>query len=128
MIKDYKPEHLEFIHKWAEHYKFPKLTDEMLPDGWVVYAGDKPVVCGWMYVGDKPKISWLAWIVMNPDSDNRERSAAFEELNTKVDEEAKRLGVKMMVTPTNNGSLIKRFNDNGWTTYDIDVCHLMKIY
>ena len=128
MIKDYKKEDLEFIHKWCEHYKFPKLEDEMLPDGWIAYDGDTPVFVGWLYAQADLKIAWVAWVVMNPECDHRARDKAFVEFNAKIDEEAVARGIKMMITPTNNGSLINRFNSNGWQTYDIDVCHLMKMY
>lgn len=98
---------------------------EILPEGYVSYVGEKPVFAGYLF--QNGLWGWLAFITVNPDTDARERESGMKSFVEGVEAKALEKGIRLLFSPTNNGSLISRLETNGFKKYDADVVHLLKI-
>ena len=126
-IKEIDSEEIKVLKIWSEKkHGFTILPQELLPKGLIAYKDDKPVIAGFRYVSDDRLMMFVAYVIANPDADNLERSACFNELMNSFNDEAKCLGVKILFTSANCGSLTNRCRKFGFTECDTDVVHLVK--
>ena len=130
MIKDYEDHDYEMIKSWWENHpaKVFVLPKEILPKtGYICYNKGKAVLATWLYISTCGTIAWQAWTVASLDSDKKTRTICFTELMDHVDEKMKKLGLKVIFAGPNNASLLDRFIRNGYTSYETDVVHCMKL-
>lgn len=124
MIKQIDDELYKTVCDWWKAKNYPQIPFEMLTEGFVSFSGNKPVFFGVLYSGGP--FGFFAYPTVNPKSDFKEREEAFKDLINEVNKISKKLGVKCLNVITNNGSLIKRFEDNNFNQYDTDIVHLVK--
>jgi hypothetical protein len=126
MIKQINDELYEVICGWWEKKgsKFD-IAKEVLYEGYASFIENKPIFSAYLY--HQNALGWLAWVAANPESDSRERKVGMKLLVDGITEIASGRGIRLIWTPTNNASLISRFEDNGFLKYDCDVVHLLKL-
>ena len=126
MIKQIDNNLYETVCGWWKakgcEFSFPQ---EFLPEGYVSFVNGKPIFAG--YLNHQNMWGWLTWLVANPDSNSQERDLGFKTLIDEIDKKFSEKGVRFIFTPTNNASLLARFESNGFKRYDSDVVHLLKI-
>ena len=126
MIKEIDEKEHEMITMWGGDVQFRVLPQSLSPNfGLISYIKDKPIIAAWMY-NMEGVYGFIVYPVANPEADNKERTPAFKELIESFEKRAKKEGLSFLFTTTNNGSLLKRFQDSKFLTTDTDVVHLIK--
>jgi hypothetical protein len=125
IVRDYSSKDYPTAVKWWQARAWPPVPEIALPATGVIV---EDYCVGFIYKSDSA-ISWVEWIVSNPDTDKNERDTAMNLLIDNLITKAKSMGAQIVFTSTSaaNEHLVKRFHDNGFKTTDINVTHLMRI-
>lgn len=112
---------------WWKEYDFSAQPPGVLPKrGYVALVSEKPVIACFLYTDPETLLGVFTFFGANPESSDDERSKGFSELCEHVLEEARRIGIKCILTPTNNPSLSTRLTENGFKKADENVIHFYK--
>lgn len=130
MIKTYTPEDHAMLAEWWTAHKWVPVVEAMLPPtGYIAYAGDKPIIAGFIYIlRDVKLMAWVEWVVSNPDTTPEERTDGFAELMGHLDAVAKENGVATLFTTSDNTGYIKRMELAGYNAMSTGQTHLFKIF
>ena len=108
------PEDLSAAKVWFTLQGWPEMQDWMLSTTGYCIPGLAAV---WLYTMNSG-IAWMEHLVANPLADRDERRKALKELALFVEEEAKRLGYKALLTMTNNPGASRVYEQVGYATGD----------
>ena len=91
---------------WRWWWKEIPVKKELLPqDGtcFIIESKNIPVAAGFLYTLDNPLIAYgPTWVVSNPEYKEKDRRQVLELLITRIEDEAKKLGVKQLFTVCGN--------------------------
>lgn len=108
---------------WGAH-EFGVVPQVCLPKtGLVVYHGDQPVCLGFLYSTDSA-ISWIEFMVTNPEAGLRSRVEGLDKLIKDLVQIAYEKGAKTIFTSSDNPSLIKKLGDHGFKVGDQNTTQL----
>ncbi len=110
----------ETIVKWWESWPdWVPLARNLLPEngtgGIMIERDGNPIVAGFLY-GTNSKISWMEWIVGNPEE--RNKSEAIELLISSLEEWAVEGGFEVILSIGRSKSLIDKHKKLGYTVDD----------
>ena len=108
------------IVKWWESWPdWEPLARNLLPEngtgGIMIERDGAPIVAGFLY-GTNSKISWMEWIVGNPEE--RNKSEAIELLISSLEEWAVEGGFEVILSIGRSKSLIDKHKKLGYTVDD----------
>jgi hypothetical protein len=108
------------IVKWWESWPdWEPLARNLLPEngtgGIMIERDGTPIVAGFLY-GTNSKISWMEWIVGNPEE--RNKSEAIELLISSLEEWAVEGGFEVILSIGRSKSLIDKHKKLGYTVDD----------
>ena len=115
----------EILKKWWIHYGIPEFPFQV-KRSFMVFEKDFPVCASFCWVEDCNVIGWLAYVTMNPEARTEVRGRAFKEMLAAVEQSLKEEGVRLLIAPANNPSLLARLLKYGFEAADCDVVHLIK--
>lgn len=121
-VKAFEKTDYALISTWWLQHGWSPVSFEMLPKiGFIV----NDICAGFLYINDS-KLCHLEWIVSDPDSNKQERSESLSILLNVLENTAKELGCSAIFTTTKHENLIKRYENNGYVTTDVEMTHLIK--
>jgi len=127
MIHPITDRHYQLICEWWQAHNFPIVSKEFVSTrGFIFCSDEKPIVAAWVMKEETCGFGMLEWLVFNPEATSEERETGFRELVSHCETVAKEIGVKGLLTTTNNQNLAKRFLNHGFHKSDEGVIFLIK--
>lgn len=126
MIKKFTKKDHALLKKWWDLYKWPAIPLHFLPDGFIAYVDDKPVIAGFLYIPKKGSISWFEWIIGNPFVSKEKREAGFKILLKSILKLAKKNKKTHIMTGSNNKTFLKKLESSGFIKTDDGISHYLK--
>lgn len=127
----YRPFNYEKDHpvvaKWWEKHGWPVIPGFMLPPVGIVATTDhgEPMAAGWLYQSDSP-ISWMEWIVGDPDVGAQERGEALDVLIEALKNKADEVLKPLMFTSVRHEGLIERLKKHGFQINDGGMTNMIR--
>ena len=109
----------EILVDWWIQWNWTAPEKDFLPDdgngGMIIYDGDIPICAGFIYVTNS-KVAWVDWIISNKEYKIKDkRRAAIKMLIESLTNIIKNTGSKYAYALIKNQSLIKTYEDLGYT-------------
>lgn len=125
IVRDYSSKDYPTAVEWWKARNWPPVPQEALPTTGVIVEN---YCVGFVYRTDSA-ISWMEWIVSNPDTDKNERDKAMNLLIDNLLNKAASMGAKAVFTSASEASphLISRLQKSGFAITDKNVTHLIRI-
>ncbi len=102
---------------WANWKDWTAPPKDFLPNhgtgGFMVQKKDTPIVAGFVYLSNS-KACWLELVISNPEYREKDRKDAIKLLIQELEEFAKSMGYKYMLTMGRNKHLIEIHKSMGW--------------
>ena len=116
---------------WWKQWNWEPPAQDFLPDngkgGIIIYDGDTPICAGFIYITNS-KVSWVDWIVSNKEYRIKDkRREAIRMLIESLTNICKSTGSKYGYALIKNKSLIKTYEDLGWSKGDGYTSEMIKI-
>ena len=115
--KDYKT-----LHEWWKAYDWQSVPYNCLPKTGYIIDG---YCAGFLYKTDS-NIAWLEWIISNKNANKEEKAKALDSLISKLIDDAKKEGFKLIFTSVSNKSLVDRYKQHGFNVTDENMVNLIK--
>ena len=121
----------EILTGWWKQWNWEPPTKDFLPDdgkgGIIVYDGNTPICAGFIYLTNS-KVAWVDWIVSNKEYRIKDkRREAIRLLINSLTNICKNTGSKYGYALIKNKSLIKTYEDLGWSKGDGYTSEMIKI-
>lgn len=121
----------EILVGWWKQWNWEPPVKDFLPDdgkgGIVVYDGDTPICAGFIYVTNS-KVAWVDWIISNKEYKIKDkRREAIKLLIESLTNICKNTGSKYGYALIKNKSLIKTYEDLGWSKGEGYTSEMIKI-
>lgn len=118
----------ETLVEWWTWFRFSPPPKDFLPNSGVMLSVDGVnVVAGFIYKTNS-KISWIEFIVSNPNVKDKElRKKAIQQLINILVEYAKKMESKYIYTSLKNQSLINHFEVNGFVKGSVNCTEMIKV-
>jgi|TARA_R100000781_G_scaffold114908_1_gene87816 GNAT superfamily N-acetyltransferase len=114
---------------WADWKDWTPPPKDFLPNhgtgGFMVEKKTTPIVAGFVYLSNS-KTAWLELIISNPEYREKDRKDAIKLLIEELEEFARSLGYKYMLTMGRNKHLIETHKSMGWETDNKTSLELIK--
>jgi len=109
----------EILVDWWIQWNWTAPEKDFLPDdgkgGMIIYDEDIPICAGFIYVTNS-KVAWVDWIISNKEYKIKDkRRAAIKMLIESLTNISKNTGSKYAYALIKNQSLIKTYEDLGYT-------------
>jgi hypothetical protein len=86
---------------------------------------DTPIVAGWLYMDNSVGVSWMEWVVSNPNATAMQVYRGMGILIDSMRDLAKSNNYGVMLTCCRQPSLVRLYEKNGFMKTDSDVIHLI---
>lgn len=121
----------ETLVNWWVQWNWSAPAKDFLPDdgkgGVIVYDGDTPICAGFIYVTNS-RVAWVDWIISNKEYRIKDkRREAIRLLISSLSNICKNTGSKYGYALIKNKSLIKTYEDLGWSKGDGYTSEMIKI-
>jgi len=121
----------EILIGWWAQWNWTAPAKDFLPDdgkgGIIVYDGDIPICAGFIYMTNS-SVAWVDWIVSNKEYKIKDkRREAIKLLIESLTNISKNTGSKYGYALIKNQSLIKTYQDLGWSKGDSYTSEMIKI-
>jgi hypothetical protein len=117
----------DIIAKWWPCHNWPVMPYDALPEsGLIIYSESTPIVAAWLYKTDS-SISWLEFMVSNPDVDKKVRGEAIDLLINSLIELAQSSGFKIIFSSIRVPRLIKRMEECGFSVTDTKMTNMIRV-
>ena len=106
---------------WKWWWKGEYIEREFLPSDdscFIIEKNNIPVVSGFLYLCKNAPIAYLTYIVSNPEYKELDRREIIELLINKIEEESKKLGVKLIFTVCGDRNLTNIHKKLDWYVHD----------
>lgn len=117
------------VCRWWAHYEWPPIPLDHLPKrGFVIWdkmGGGKAIACCWLYATDSA-ISWLEFLISNPDISGRTKVPALELLVQTACSIAFSSGAKSIWSSVAQKGLIRLYERNGFKVSDHKMTNLVR--
>lgn len=122
-----KPSDYPELAAWWTAHKWPPVPISSLPRTGLVVRNPIGVgqAAGFLY-DSGTDISWVEWIVSNPDTSAEQRAECIKLLLEGLELEAKKQGFVFMWTSSKNRHLSKKLMEAGFAEVDVGVSHFIK--
>jgi hypothetical protein len=104
---------------WSDWKDWTPPPQDFLPNhgtgGFMVQKNEKPIVAGFIYLSNS-KTAWVELVISDPEYQEDDRKDAIKLLISELEEFAKSLGYKYLLTMGRNESLIEIHKTLGWET------------
>ena len=114
---------------WSDWKDWTPLPQDFLPNhgtgGFMVQKNEKPIVAGFIYLSNS-KTAWIELVISDPEYQEDDRKDAIKLLISELEEFAKSLGYKYILTMGRNKSLIEIHKTLGWETDNKSSLELIK--
>jgi len=110
--------------KWWQGHDFPPVPLIFLPEKVFIYNnGTDDTYCCTMYKTDS-LLAWVAWQISNPYIVSKKNE--LKEVFLSIEEYAKELGYKLLLTTSKHTTVIDQLTTTGFTMGDDGVNHYLK--
>jgi hypothetical protein len=121
----------DILVNWWESWGWSAPEKDFLPDngqgGYIVYDQEIPICAGFIYVTNS-RVAWVDWIISNKDYREKEkRREAIKKLIDSLTNISKMSGSKYAYALIKNKSLIKTYEDLGYTRGDSYTSEMIKL-
>lgn len=121
----------ETLVNWWKDWGWSAPEKDFLPDngqgGYIVYDGETPICAGFIYVTNS-RVAWVDWIISNKNYREKEkRREAIKTLIDSLTNISKMAGSKYAYALIKNKSLIKTYEDLGYTRGDSYTSEMIKL-
>ena len=123
MLREYNDSDYPTISKWATAQHFPILPPEYLPQHGLLYSD---TAVGFLYMTDS-KISWMEWIITNPEAPSADRNRALNEIVSGLIDTAQRNGSTVIFTSVEHEGLIGRYEEFGFMKTDRNMTNMISM-
>jgi hypothetical protein len=129
-VKVYAESDYPVMEAWWTAHGWTPVIKEILPKlGLVVSMQevdcDTPIVAGWLYMDNSAGVSWMEWVVSNPNSTAMQVYRGMSVLIEAMRDLAKSNNYGVMLTCCRQPSLMRFYEKNGFSKTDEGVTHLM---
>lgn len=108
----------ETICSWWKWWRWTCPERKNLPNngtgGFMVQKDNTPIVCGFVYISNS-NLTWLEFIVSNPDYKQKDRKDAIKMLITECEKFCANIGKEIMFSIGRNKHLIDIHKELGWS-------------
>lgn len=117
------------FEQWWKAHKWPGVPLAMLPKcGVLVETEDgRGLAVGWLYMDNSVGVSWMEWVVTNPENTAKESFLSVAMLIQSLREVAASLDYGVMLTACRQPALVRLYEKNGFTKTDDNVSHLLML-
>lgn len=119
----------DILVKWWEEWGWTPPTKDFLPDngmgGYIVYDEDTPVCAGFIYITNS-RVAWVDWIISNKEYRGKRKEAITMLIDT-LTNISKMSGSKYAYALIKNNSLIKTYEELGYTQGDTYTSEMIKL-
>jgi hypothetical protein len=127
----YDTDYEEILVEWWKQWNWEPPAKDFLPDngkgGVIVYDGDTPICAGFIYMTNS-SVAWVDWIISNKEYRIKDkRREAIKLLIESLTNICKNTGSKYGYALIKNKSLIKTYEDLGWSKGDGYTSEMIKI-
>ena len=121
----------EFLTRWWKDWNWTPPLRDFLPDdgkgGVMVLDDETPVCAGFMYLTNS-KVAWIDWIISNKQYRKQpDRQNAIKLVIESLTEISKNTGAKYGYALIKNGSLIRVYEEFGYSRGDSYTSEMIKI-
>lgn len=121
----------DILVDWWKNWGWTAPEKDFLPDngmgGYIVYDGETPVCAGFIYITNS-RVAWVDWIISNKDYREKEtRREAIKILIESLTNISRMSGSKYAYALIKNNSLIKTYEDLGYTKGDTYTSEMIKL-
>ncbi len=121
-MRPYTPSDLEQVNSWLIQRELPTFQDHFLPKtGFII----ENTAVGFLYKTDS-SFCWLEWVVTNPKANSTDRNKALDLIVSKLLEEAKSSGFKIVFTSLQDTGLIERYSKHGFMITEKNMTNLIR--
>jgi hypothetical protein len=103
-------EHKDIIDSWCDGWKMSRFPDWWLPETGFIAEN---TLAAFMYKTDSG-VAYIECVISNPEKPHKERNAAMRDVNTAIEDEAKRLGFRVLLGLTANYEVAKASEEEGY--------------
>jgi hypothetical protein len=118
-------ENYPILVSWWNAHMWPPIPQDHLPQGFIIYYADEPIIAGFVYKTDSA-FCLFEFIVANPAVKGLRRQLAFEVLVQAVVEYTKEIGGKTLFTSVNNPNLISKLEASGFVKTDTNMTNFVR--
>lgn len=112
---------------WWEAHRFPVVPRSILPKlGVMALDGEVRVAAAFLYMDNSVGVSWLEWLVTNPDATGKQSLAGIGAVVNFLAERALELDYGVMLTTCRQPALARIFERHGFAKTDEGVIHLVR--
>lgn len=113
---------------WWEAHAFPAVPAAVLPKLGVMAERDDGtgLAAAFVYQDNSVGVSWLEWLVTNPEATGRESLAAIGAVVEFLANEVKGLGYGVMLTSCRQQGLARIYQRHGFLPTDEGVVHMLR--
>jgi hypothetical protein len=127
----YDTDYENILVEWWKQWNWEPPAKDFLPDdgkgGVIVYDGDTPICAGFIYITNS-KVAWVDWIISNKEYRIKDkRREAIKLLIESLTNICKNTGSKYGYALIKNRSLIKTYEDLGWSKGEGYTSEMIKI-
>ena len=119
----------DILVKWWEEWGWTPPTKDFLSDngmgGYIVYDEDTPVCAGFIYITNS-RVAWVDWIISNKEYRGKRKEAITMLIDT-LTNISKMSGSKYAYALIKNNSLIKTYEELGYTQGDTYTSEMIKL-
>jgi len=121
----------EILIGWWAQWNWTAPARDFLPDdgkgGIIIYDGDTPICAGFIYMTNS-SVAWVDWIISNKEYRIKDkRREAIKLLIESLTNISKNTGSKYGYALIKNQSLMKTYQDLGWSKGDSYTSEMIKI-
>lgn len=121
----------EKISSWWEAHGWNPVPKAILPRLGIVaffQSGEerRDAAAAWLYMDNSIGVSWLSWLVTNPEINESECAIAIKALTEFMKERAVAMDYGIMMTAAQQESLVRMHERNGFIKADEGVTHLIR--
>ena len=128
-VRNLKKDDYDFIAKWWKWWWGTTVDRDFLQEngtgGYIIEKNNYPIACGFTYTTNS-KITWLAWVVSNPEYKSKDRRSIIKLLIKNIEETCKKLGYNYLFTVCTNKHLINIHESLGWHNNKKESYELLK--
>lgn len=114
------------VTQWWKAQEWPVIPRRVLPPVGIMVDDDKgkKLAAGWLYQTDTP-ISWIEWVVGNPEVDADTRGEAIDTLIDALKQKANQALKPVIYTSTSHPKFRDRLTKHGFVITDINMTNLI---
>lgn len=128
-IREYSPTDYATLANWWAGHGWEPVPEIVLPKLGMVAVGedDYMVAAVWLYMDNSVGVSFLEWLVTNPEAAPIQTAKAVTHIVNFMADRALEMDYGVMITTCRQQSLTRLYEKNGFMKTDEGVTHLLRM-